>query len=137
MIATRLALAATLLLPACAGRDPNPVPVVQLKDATMDCAAINAEIAADATRQTDLGKEKGNKVGQNVVAGVVGVALFWPALFLIDFKGAADTESKALESRDQYLGALALQRCQQQMAGPSTTPPVAAQQDRESLASGL
>jgi hypothetical protein len=37
---------------------------VQIKDAMMDCTAINAEIAADTTHQGELGSEKGGKVAQ-------------------------------------------------------------------------
>ena len=110
-------LAVSTLLTACAGRAPAPVQTVQLKDQTMDCNAIQAELAADAARQTELGKEKGDKATQNIVAGVVGAVLFFPALALMDFQGAAETDSKALESRDQYLGTLAAQRCKVQIAG--------------------
>ena len=106
--------AATLMVTACAGRAPAPVQTVQVKDQTMDCNAINAELATDTAKQTELGKEKGNKVTQNVVARVAGAIVFWPALFLMDFQGAADTELKALQTRDQYLSTLALQRCSMQ-----------------------
>jgi hypothetical protein len=102
--------AATLLVTACAGRAPNPVQTVQMKDATMDCTAINAEISANSAREGELGSEKGGKVAQNVAAGVAGI--FIPVLwFAMDFQGAADTESRALDARNQYLSSLALQRC--------------------------
>jgi len=48
-------------------------------------------------------------------------------LFLMDFQDAAGNEKKALESRDQYLSTLALQRCQAQpMVGNSVGMPMAA-----------
>jgi hypothetical protein len=101
--------AATLTVTACAGRAPAPVQTVQMKDAIMDCTAINAEIAANTAHQGELGSEKGGKVAQNVAG------LFIPVLwFGMDFQGAADTEGRALEARDQYLSTLALQRCQMQ-----------------------
>ena len=101
---------ATLMVTACAGRAPVPVQTVQMKDAMMDCTAINAEIAANTAHQSELGSEKGGKVAQNVAAGVAGLLI--PVLwFGMDFQGAADTESRALEARDQYLSTLALQRC--------------------------
>ena len=106
--------AATLMVTACAGRAPAPVQTVQVKDPAMDCNAITAELAADTARQSELGKEKGGKAAQNIVAATFGVLLFPPALFLMDFQGAADTELKALQSRDQYLSTLALQRCSAQ-----------------------
>jgi hypothetical protein len=102
-----------LMVSACAGRAPAPVQTVQTKDAMMDCTAINAEIAANTAHEGELGSEKGGKVAQNVAAGVAG--LFVPVLWLaMDFQGAADTESKALDARDQYLSTLALQRCPMQ-----------------------
>ena len=116
--------AATLLVTACAGRAPAPVQTVQLKDQTMDCTAINAEIAANTTKQGDLGKEKGGKVAQNVAAGIVGLVI-WPVWFGMDFQDAAGTESKALDSRNEYLSALALQRCQKQ--GVATLVPTMAE----------
>lgn len=46
---------------------------------------------------------------------------------LMDFQDAAGNEKKALESRDQYLSTLALQRCQAQpMVGNSVGMPMAA-----------
>ena len=35
---------------ACAGRDPQPASITQPQDATMDCAMIQAEIAANNRR---------------------------------------------------------------------------------------
>ena len=124
----KLLLAAIAVTPlmatGCAGRAPAPVQTVQMKDAMMDCTAINAEIAANTGREGELGSEKGGKVAQNVAAGVVGLFI-WPVWFAMDFQGAADTESKALESRDQYLSTLALQRCPTQpMAGNSVGMPL-------------
>jgi hypothetical protein len=107
------AVVAALSLAACAGRAPAPVQTVQLKDSQMDCTAINAEINANTQKQADLGSEKGSKVAQNVAAGVTGLVV-WPLWFAMDFQGAADTESKALEARDEYLSTLALQRCRPQ-----------------------
>jgi hypothetical protein len=116
---------ATLMVTACAGRGPAPVQTVQMKDAMMDCTAINAEITANTAHEGELGSEKGGKVAQNVAAGVAGLFI-WPLWFAMDFQGAADTESKALESRDQYLSTLALQRCSTQpMVGNSVGMPIA------------
>ena len=101
--------AATLTVSACAGRAPVPVQTVQMKDAIMDCTAINAEIAANTAHQGELGNEKGGKVAQNVAAGVAG--LFVPVLwFAMDFQGATDKDTAALQARQNYLGSLAAQR---------------------------
>ncbi len=104
------ALALALLLGACAGRAPAPVAVVQPMDETMDCAAIQAEVAANSQRMAALGTESGAKVAQNVVAGVAG-AIFILPLFLMDFQGAAGIDERALQSRNAYLATLARSRC--------------------------
>jgi hypothetical protein len=100
-------------LAACMGRAPDPVPVVQPQDRYMDCTAIYAEVRENNRRVQELAREQGWKVAQNVAAGVGG--LFIPVLwFGMDWQGAANKEAAALQSRQQYLGALALQkRCGQ------------------------
>lgn len=103
-------LVGTLALSACAGRPPAPVAVVQPNDRYMDCAAINAEAQANTKRIQELASEEGGKVAQNVAAGVIGLFI-WPVWFAMDFQGAAAKEVAALQSRQQYLGTLAEQRC--------------------------
>jgi len=105
------ALALALVLGACAGRAPAPVAVVQPMDDRMNCAAIQAEVAANSQRIAALGAESGAKVAQNVVAGVTGAFFILP-LFLMDFQGAAGIDERALQSRNQYLSTLASTRCQ-------------------------
>ena len=85
------------------------------------------QISANTAHQSELGNEKGGKVVQNVAAGVAGL-IVWPLWFAMDFQGAADTESKALELRDPgSLSTLALQRCSMQpMVGNSVGMPIAA-----------
>lgn len=95
---------------ACAGRDAQPVAISQPQDAGMDCAMIQAEISANNRRVQELAEEQGWKTAQNVAAGVVGIVI-WPVWFGMDFKGAAATEAKALQSRQQYLATLAEHRC--------------------------
>ena len=98
------------LCAACAGRDPHPVAISQPQDATMDCAMIQAEIAANNKRVQELADEQGWKTAQNVTAGVVGLVI-WPVWFGMDVKGAAATEAAALQSRQEYLAVLAGHRC--------------------------
>ena len=119
-----IALALVLALSACAGRAPQPVAVVQPQDRFMDCAAISAEAQANNAQLQHLGAEQGNKVGQNVAAGVVGLFI-WPVWFAMDFQGAADKEEVALNSRNQYLATMAMQRnCgAPQQPGPQPVPP--------------
>lgn len=95
---------------ACAGRDAQPVSISQPQDATMDCAMIQAEISANNRRVQELAEEQGWKTAQNVTAGVVGLVI-WPVWFGMDLKGAAATEAKAMQARQQYLATLAEHRC--------------------------
>ena len=98
------------MLSACAGRAPNPVQISQPRDTAASCAALQAEIAANDQKISDLGSEKAAKVGQNIAAGVAGLFI-WPLWFAMDFQGAASTDQEALEQRNAYLGQLAAERC--------------------------
>lgn len=105
-----LSVCAAALLAACAGRPPAPVAVVQMHDKALDCSAIVAEVAANDAKLKTLGREEGDKVAQNIIAGTVGAVLFFPALFLMDFQNAAGKETAALQQRQSYLAVLAEQR---------------------------
>ena len=76
----------------------------------MDCAAISAEVQANNKKISELGGEEGSKVAQNVIVGAAGliIPILW---FGMDFQNAAGKEVAALQSRQQYLGTLAEQRC--------------------------
>jgi hypothetical protein len=116
------AIALTAMLCACAGRPPAQIGVVQPHDGAMDCLAIQAEVNANTARIADLGRESSNKVAQNVAAGVAGLVI-WPLWFAMDFQGAADKDTVALQSRQNYLGTLANQRgCAMQAAPPAPQP---------------
>jgi len=82
---------------------------------------IQAEIQANNVQAEKLADENHAKIAQNVAAGVVGVVV-WPVWFAMDAKGAAGTEADALKARQQYLAALAAQRCAQP-APPRYPPP--------------
>ena len=100
---------ASIALLSCAGRAPQLVSVVQPQDRHMDCAAIIAEVQANNAKVQELAGEQGLKVAQNVTAGVAGI--FIPVLwFGMDWQGTATKEIRALQSRQQYLAALAEQR---------------------------
>ena len=115
----RAVASATLLmivLCGCAGRAPQLTPIAHLTDQHMTCEQITIEIQANNERITDLAREEGWKVTQNIAAGVVGLVI-WPIWFGMDFQDAAGKEGKALSQRNQYLGTLAQQRC----GAPPTT----------------
>jgi len=83
--------------------------VVQPQDRYMNCTAIYAEVRENNRRVRELGREQGWKVVQNVAAGVGG--LFIPILwFGMDWQGTAHKEAAALQARQEYLGALAIQK---------------------------
>lgn len=104
-----LTLVTPLILPSCAGRDPQLVAVVQPFDGQMNCAAILAEIDSNNKKIEALASEKGLKVAQNVLTGVGGLII--PVLwFGMDWKGTQDKELQALQSRQQYLATLAQQK---------------------------
>jgi len=110
-------------LVGCAGRAPQPVAIVQPMDPQMDCAAISIEAQANNAKIQALGGEQGNKVAQNVTAGVVGLFI-WPVWFAMDFQGAADKEEAAINSRNQYLAVMAQQRhCGAPAQPVAPTPP--------------
>lgn len=103
------ALITGLALSACAGRPPAPVAVVQPADAALDCSGIMAEVQANDGKITQLGRDEGAKVAQNVAAGVAGLFI-WPLWFAMDFQGTAGKEISALQSRQTYLATLAGQK---------------------------
>jgi len=106
---------------ACAGRSPQPVATVQPQDSFMDCTAIIAEVQANNAKVQQLAGEEGTKTAQNVAAGVAG--LFIPVLwFGMDFQGTASKETAALQSRQQYLAALAVQRRCGEEPAPQPAP---------------
>src|SRR5258708_6224361 len=111
---------ALVVLAGCAGRSPQPVAVVQPQDRFMDCAAVQAEVLANNARVQDLAGESGGKVTQNVAAGVAGLFI-WPLWFAMDFQGATDKETAALNSRQQYLAVMAEQR---QCGAPQMARPI-------------
>ena len=96
-------------LSACAGRAPAPVAVVQPADAALDCPAIMAQVQTNDGKISELGREEGGKVAQNIAAGVAGLFI-WPLWFAMDFQGTAGKEIAALQSRQTYLATLASQK---------------------------
>ena len=104
---------------ACAGRTPQLTQTVQPHDNGMSCTAIQAEIQSNNAQIADLSQEEGAKVAQNVAAGVAGVLI--PVLwFGMDFQNAAGKEGASLSRRNQYLAALAAERCIQRTAAADT-----------------
>lgn len=99
-----------LALSACAGRTPQPTALVMVSDTQLDCGAIKAELKINNQKISDLAIERGWKMGQNAVAGIVGL-MIWPAWLGLDLQDAAGKEATALSQRNQYLLALAREKC--------------------------
>jgi len=112
------AVALTVMLGACAGRDAAYIPITQPSDNNLDCNALYVEMNANNAKISSLSAEESNKRGQNIAMGAVGAVLFWPALFAMDFKDAAGTDRKAVEARQNYLTMLYAQKqCSGGMSG--------------------
>ena len=117
----------SILLSACAGRTPQPVALVQPIDKTMSCSAMYVEVDANNKKVSALSSEEGEKVAQNLAAGVVGLFV-WPVWFAMDFQGTASKEVAALQARQQYLATMMeSKKCTDQetttpTAAKSTTP---------------
>lgn len=79
------------------------------------------EVEANNQKVSDLGAEKGLKVGQNVVTGLAGfvIPILW---FGMDWQGTQDKEVQALQARQQYLATLAETRCTPAKAAPPPKP---------------
>ena len=60
-------------------------------DNQKDCLALDAEISGNSQPIIQLADEKADKRVQNIVAGTVGLVLFWPALFAMDFQDAGSS----------------------------------------------
>ncbi len=122
-----------IALVGCAGRDAQPITTVQPQDAYADCTMISAEIQANNIKVKELADEQGLKVAQNVAAGVAGLVV-WPLWFAMDFKGAAGKDVAALQARQQYLAALAVERCARHpaVAGKRSPSPARGQAARAS-----
>src|SRR4030095_8065012 len=96
------AITVAMCVAACAGRAPAPVAVVQAQDRYMDCAAIHGEVQAHNKKISELGREEGKKVAQNVIVGAAGLLI--PVLwFGMDFQNAAGKEVEGLQRRQQYI----------------------------------
>lgn len=91
--------AASMVLSACAGREANPVQIIQEGDSSLSCNQLRQEISiSQASLSRLLGDQK--KVQNNNTAAVAaGALIFFPALFFLNLKGAAKEEAKALQDR--------------------------------------
>lgn len=125
---TIAALTTTLVLGACAGRDPVPVSEYKPTDSMLSCTDLGAEIQGNNQKMVALAEESAETNDRNVAIGAAGVLLFAPALLAIDAKDAARTENRAFEARNRYLAELA------QDTGCEVPPPYTAAMAEEEVA---
>ena len=103
-----------IALAACASHElPQPTATVHAQDANLDCAMIRAEIQANNAKATELADDQGWTLKQWYRYGK-------------DFKYEAERDAAALNARQEYLAALAAERC----APPSAPQPPPQRQQR-------
>jgi len=123
-------LLATVTLASCAGRAPAPIALIQATDRYTNCAAIMAEIQINNGKISDLGREEGGKVAQNVLAGAAGIVTGGLLWFAMDFQGAAGKEIAAIQGRQLYLATLAeSKRCSEDPSLANPPAPTAPKND--------
>ncbi|WP_201862830.1 hypothetical protein [Microvirga soli] len=98
-----LAIAAGIFLAGCGGREAKPIPVTNVADTSLDCPAIAREFEANERQIVVTLQEKDGAVAKNVVLGVTGAVLFFPALFFMDPKSPEKVEIDALRNRNRVL----------------------------------
>jgi len=111
-IAALAALALSFVLAGCGGREAHPIATTNLGDATMDCGAIDREIAANNENIRATLHEKHTGQAKNAALGAAGI-VFFPAWFFMDPKSPERKELDAYRTRNQVLASLAAQKkCQ-------------------------
>ena len=101
-------LISVLLLSACAGNTPNPIPQRQSGDENLSCGALRQELMDNQTKITNL-IPKQNKTGKNVGLGIAGAFLIVPWFFM-DFSDAERIEIQSYQLRDNWLRTLCAQK---------------------------
>lgn len=97
-------LACSVLLSACAGRTPNPVPLHQPGDGGLTCNALKLELMNNQTKIKNLIPQQ-NKIEKNVLLGVAGAFVIVPWFFM-DFSDAERIEIQSYQLRDNWLRTL-------------------------------
>ncbi|GGA77598.1 hypothetical protein GCM10011491_00950 [Brucella endophytica] len=104
---TGLAVAAlvglSLAMAGCGGREAKPIAITNATDSSLDCAAVSREFAANERQILATLKERTQAQGKNIVLGVTGAVIFFPALFFMDPKSPEKVEIDALRNRNKVL----------------------------------
>lgn len=98
---------AGLLLAGCGGREAHPIASTNPSDSVFDCAGIEREYSANERQILATVKERADAEGKNVILGVTGAIVFFPALFFMDPKSPEKVEITALRNRNKVLEEIA------------------------------
>lgn len=103
--AALLLLPPALLAAGCATRavDVQPLPVSPAEFATWDCARIDDERDLVQYRAADVAWAVDERVGNNILALGMGVAVFWPAMLAMRPEGFEHAELARLKGRHEAL----------------------------------
>lgn len=101
-------LCITILTTGCMGTTPRIVESYKYGDDKKSCEILQTEIDECEIKIKEKQSERTTKIVMNTVMTLVGLALFWPALFLIDAKSDQLAEIDGLIKRRESLGAIAV-----------------------------
>ena len=103
MVCCLLICGILLMTTGCMGRTAYPVQVSQLGDQNKSCDALSSEIAMIHSQIQQKSGAVDKAATNDIIAGGVGLLLFWPALFMMDLDNADQTELEALINRHNHL----------------------------------
>jgi hypothetical protein len=102
----------SIMLAGCGGREAKPVAITNPTDSAFDCAGVSREFAANERQILITLKERSQAQGKNIILGVTGAVIFFPALFFMDPKSPEKVEIDALRNRNKVLDDIArTKRC--------------------------
>jgi len=102
-------IASILVMPGCAGHEPNPVSVYQPGDKDRSCRSLEVELVKI---DQDIKKKKSEAAGTfawNVFMFAGGLFVIVP-FFLMNLKGSAGAEKQALKARKSHLQNIAIDK---------------------------
>ena len=103
-------LCISILMTGCLGSTPRIVESYQYGDDKKGCDILEAEIAECEAKITERRGHRSGKIATNIVMGITGAVLFWPALFLIDARSDELAEIDGLAKRRESLGRIAVNK---------------------------
>jgi hypothetical protein len=96
-------LLSSMIIVGCAGREPHIIQAHSSFDDKLACDDVNLQISQTNSKMLELAREANSTSGKNMIMGVAGMLVFWPALFAMDLKDAAGQELLGYEARNATL----------------------------------